>query len=319
MFFELIFTASASGFSFLPWHVKHGVSLMNCFNHSLLDSESVSMNFRCRLFNTPSNASVYSQIVSLVFASYENFITSSVPYKITLICFDFIWFIGVIKLNLYFFPTTLNSCFLYDENLPLHGTIAPSKIDFVLSGITKSGSNSILTPNPLHWLHIPNGELNENVRGSNSPTVIPQCGHALFCEKIFSFFSDATRTEPFAAFNAVWIPSKILLLSDFDAIILSTTISMLCHFCLSNFGNSSSSKMISPLTLALEYPSFFICSNNFSYVPFFLWISGAKTRTFFWENSFMTESVIDSIDCVEIFLPQFVQCGIPILANNSLI
>ena len=167
-------------------------------------------------------------------------------------------------MNPYFLPTARSSWRLNDENLPLHGTIAPSKIDFVLSGMTKSASNSILTPSPLHWLHIPNGELKENVRGSNSPTVIPQWGHALFCEKIFSSFSDATNTEPFAAFNAVWMASKILLLSDFEATILSTMISILCHFCLSSLGNSSSSTIVSPFTLALEYPSFFICSNNFS-------------------------------------------------------
>ena len=67
-----------------------------------------------------------------------------------------------------------NACRLKDENLPLHGTIAPSKIDLLLSGITKSASNSIFTPRPLHALHIPNGELKENVRGSNSPIVNPQ-------------------------------------------------------------------------------------------------------------------------------------------------
>ena len=137
-----------------------------------------------------------------------------------------------------------------------------------------------MTPNPLHWLHIPNGELNENVRGSNSPTVIPQCGHALFCEKIFSFFSDATRTEPFAAFNAVCMPSKILLLSDFDAIILSTTISMLCHFCLSNFGNSSSSKIISPLTLALEYHLFSFAQIIFRMFLFFFELMVLKLELF---------------------------------------
>ncbi len=95
-------------------------------------------------------------------------------------CFDLILFNGVIKSNPNFFPTERNACLLNDENLPLQGTIAPSRIDFVLSGITKSGSNSIFIPKPLHVLHIPNGELNENVLGSNSPIVTPQNGHALF-------------------------------------------------------------------------------------------------------------------------------------------
>ena len=88
--------------------------------------------------------------------------------------FWFYFFIGVIKSKPNFFPTALNACLLNEENLPLHGTIAPSKIDFVLSGITKSGSNSILTPIHYMSLHIPNGELNENVLGSNSPIVNPQ-------------------------------------------------------------------------------------------------------------------------------------------------
>ena len=99
-------------------------------------------------------------------------------------------------------PTARSSWRRNDENLPLHGTMAPSKIDFVLSGITKSKSNSILTPRPLQALHDPKGELNENVRGSSSPIVTPQCGQALFCENILFSFSAAIITWPFAAASA---------------------------------------------------------------------------------------------------------------------
>ena len=81
---------------------------------------------------------------------------------------------GVIKSNPNFSPTVLNACLLNAENLPLQGTIAPSKIDLDLSGITRAGSNSILTPNPLHVLHNPKGELKEKFLGSNSPIVNPQ-------------------------------------------------------------------------------------------------------------------------------------------------
>ena len=48
------------------------------------------------------------------------------------------------------------------------GAIAPSSRDKVGSGITKSGSTSFLLPRPVHSGQAPNGELNENDRGSNS-------------------------------------------------------------------------------------------------------------------------------------------------------
>ena len=89
-------------------------------------------------------------------------------------CFGFSLLIGVIRLNPNFLPTARSSCLLNEDALPLQGTTAPSKRDFVLSGITKSGSNSIFTPSPLHALQEPKGELNENVLGSSSPIVTPQ-------------------------------------------------------------------------------------------------------------------------------------------------
>ena len=171
---SFILTARDSGFSFLPLHALQGVSRMNCFNHSRFDSDSVSIKTRCKFASTPSNALVYCQDESPDFERYLKSIKSSVPCNIILRCFDFIFSIGVIKSKPNFFPTDLNACFLNDENRPLHGTIAPSKIDLVLSGITKSESNSIFTPNPLHVLHIPNGKLNEKVLGSKSPIVNPQ-------------------------------------------------------------------------------------------------------------------------------------------------
>src|SRR5574342_1401753 len=153
----------------------------------------------------------------------------------TCICLGVILFIGVIRLKPNFLPTSLSVCLLNEENLPDHGTIAPSSIDFDLSGISKSGSNSILTPRPWHVLHAPKGELNENVLGSSSPIEIPQCGQALFCENICSSFPEIS-TVPFVVFSAFWTDSNNLLFSSFDAFILSTTISMLCHFCLSRTG-----------------------------------------------------------------------------------
>ena len=261
---SLIVTARDSGFSFLPLHVVQWVSRINCLSHSRFDSESVSRKTRWRFTSTPSNALVYFHEESPDLELYWKSIKSDVPFKIILRCFGFIFSIGVIRSNPNFSPTVLNACLLNAENLPLQGTIAPSKMDFDLSGITKSASNSILTPKPLHVLHNPNGELNEKFLGSSSPMVSPQCGQALFWEKIFSDFSDEIITSPFEALIAVWIASKILDLSDLLVEILSTTISILCHFCRSNGGMPSSRLKISPFSRILEYPSFLICSKSFS-------------------------------------------------------
>ena len=171
---SLILTASDSGFSFLPLQTLQGVSRMNRFSHSRFDSESVSMKTRCKFTSTPSNALVYFQEESPDLERYWKSIISEVPCKIISRCLGFILSRGVIKSKPNFFPTARNACRLNDEKRPLHGTMAPSKMDLVLSGITKSASNSILTPNPLHVLHKPNGELKEKVLGSNSPTVNPQ-------------------------------------------------------------------------------------------------------------------------------------------------
>src|SRR5215510_11516279 len=103
---------------------------------------------------------------------------SSVPYNITLICSGFILTNGVARSNPNFLPTSRN---IADRNVakcPDQGLMAPSSMLLDLSGIIKSGSNSILMPRPLHSLHAPNGELNENVRGSRSPREIPQRGQA---------------------------------------------------------------------------------------------------------------------------------------------
>src|SRR5919202_2900521 len=102
----------------------------------------------------------------------------SLPYSITFSCSGFILAIGVGRSKPNFLPT---SRIIVDRNVakcPDHGLIAPSIILFDLSGIIKSGSNSILIPKPLHSLHAPKGELNENVRGSRSPREMPQRGHA---------------------------------------------------------------------------------------------------------------------------------------------
>ena len=56
--------------------------------------------------------------------------------------------------------------------------IAPSMMLKFLSGIIKSGSNSINVPSPSHLSHFPHGELKENNLGANSSMLIPQSGQA---------------------------------------------------------------------------------------------------------------------------------------------
>src|SRR5688500_12720531 len=161
---------------------------------------------------------------------------SSLPYSITLTCSGFILTIGVARSKPNFLPTSRS---IADRNVakcPVHGLIAPSIMLFDLSGIIKSGSNSILMPSPLHSLHAPNGELNEKVRGSKSPSEIPQWGQAFLCEYIVSLLSTETTTTPPPTFNADCIESKSLLLCSGEGLSLSTITSMVCFFCLSSLG-----------------------------------------------------------------------------------
>jgi len=51
-----------------------------------------------------------------------------------------------------------------------HGSSAPSSTERLRS-ITRSGSNSMRIPRPVHAGHAPWGELNENERGSSSSIV----------------------------------------------------------------------------------------------------------------------------------------------------
>src|SRR6516164_9284685 len=51
---------------------------------------------------------------------------------------------------------------------PLHGAIAPSASDLDWSGTISSGSTSSLVPSPVQSGQAPQGELNENERGSSS-------------------------------------------------------------------------------------------------------------------------------------------------------
>ena len=59
-----------------------------------------------------------------------------------------------------------------------HGRIAPSFSDSDGSGTISSGSISMCEPSPVQSAHAPCGELNENIRGSSSGMLVPQCRQA---------------------------------------------------------------------------------------------------------------------------------------------
>ncbi len=123
-----------------------------------------------------------------------------------------------------------------------HGTIAPSKIDRVGSGKTRSGSISSLWPNPPHVAQAPNGELKEKRRGEGSSKESPQLGHAAFSEKTDSSFEPVTtRAVPPASRNAVSSESASRDLIVGAEISRSTTASIVCFVFLLREGTSSSS------------------------------------------------------------------------------
>src|ERR1700681_2192813 len=77
-----------------------------------------------------------------------------------------------------------------------HGTIAPSAIDLVRSGITFHSSISIFSPSPVHAGQAPNGELNENRRGSSSWNEIPHDAQANDSLKVASVHTSAALAVP---------------------------------------------------------------------------------------------------------------------------
>ena len=66
---------------------------------------------------------------------------------------------------------------------PIHD-IAPSLMLKLLSGISRSGLNSILYPSPTQSGQAPNGLLKEKLLGSISGMLIPQSGQAKLSEKV---------------------------------------------------------------------------------------------------------------------------------------
>ena len=120
-------------------------------------------------------------------------------------------------------------------------------------------------------------------------------------------------------FKAVSNESANLLSIPSFIISLSTTMSMLCFFCLSRRISISEISTVFPSILALTNPFFLASSNVFTYSPFRPLATGAIICILVRSGRLRTESTIWSMDWGEISFPQLGQCGTPILAYNNLI
>src|SRR5579863_3173121 len=120
---------------------------------------------------------------------------------------------GVSSLNPCFLPTRSNIRML-QESLSDMVTMAPSLIDLVLSGMTKSGSMFKRYPRPRQVLQAPKGLLKENILGDSSSSEKPQVEQAIASLNTISFTvvrlffsccaSPSTKTTvPFEKLNAV--------------------------------------------------------------------------------------------------------------------
>ena len=131
---------------------------------------------------------------------------------------------------------------------PDHAVIAPSPSVALGSETTSSASTSIRVPSPWQTGQAPNGELNENDRGSRSSVSIGcSLGHAIFSENRSSRpgspagrSTKSKTTSPLASPSAVSTESVRRRLEEALTDSRSTTTSMVCFFCLSSRGGSSS-------------------------------------------------------------------------------
>ena len=78
--------------------------------------------------------------------------------------------------------------------------MAPSPSVARVSGTTSSGSTSIRVPRPEQTVQAPNGELNENERGSRSSvSMVWSLGHAIFSENFISRPASLASSGTFAS------------------------------------------------------------------------------------------------------------------------
>ena len=136
-----------------------------------------------------------------------------------------------------------------------HGTSAPSAIDSVGSGTSRSGSISCCAPRPVHRGQAPCGELNEKIRGWSSGSETPCSGQANRSEKVSSSPSTTSiTTSPSASATAVSIDCASRVRRSAFITSRSTTTSIVCLNFLSRTISSSSSRC-SPSTFTRVKPS----------------------------------------------------------------
>ena len=205
-------------------------------------------------------------------------------------------------------------------------------------------SNSIFSPRPLHSGQAPKGLLKEKSLGCSSGILIPQSGQAFFWLKKTScsiksllkstalpeaaiFFITSAKAEsvlftrritviiPPALCNAVSIESARRFRTSAFKIILSTTSSIVCFFCLSSFTLSLKSAR-TPSILARTKPEVRASSRIFWCSPFLPLTTGARIWIFVPGSQLITEFIIWSTDCSWITLPHFGQWARPIRAKS---
>ena len=157
-------------------------------------------------------------------------------------------------------------------------------------------------PKPSQVGQAPNGLLNENKRGSNSPTARSHSGHECFAEKVRSacspFIQDKIEISP-PKRSAVSKLSAIRLPKSSRTLKRSTTTSMVCFFFLSSSGIGSMS-MTSPSTRARTKPWLCSCSNKLVYSPLRSRTTGASNMSAVPSSSAFTASTISEIVCATI-------------------
>ena len=144
-----------------------------------------------------------------------------------------------------------------------------------------SSSTSNFVPIPVHSGQAPKGELKEKERGSNSSKERLQSWQARCSLKVFSLSAlfESTKSKmiiPEANRSAVSIESVNRLFDSAFAVRRSTTTSMVCFSCFFNFGGSES-EIVSPSTLAREYPCVTKSEKRSTNSPFRSRTTGAKT------------------------------------------
>ena len=201
---------------------------------------------------------------------------------------------------------------------PDQGPMAPSPSVAPGSEITSSGSTSIRVPRPWQTVQAPNGELNENERGSRS-SVSMACslGQAIFSENLSSRpgslagrSTKSKTTRPPASPRAVSTESVSRRFELGLTASRSTTTSMVCFFCLSSLGGSAS-VCVSPFTRARENPWVWSWRNRSTYSPLRPRITGASTWKRAPSSRVRIRSTICCGVCREMGAPQVGQCGRP--------